>query len=250
MTFLEGIDVSRWQGTTPPLTGLSFLFARATYGTFGDPMYDTHIANAKKRGLVTGAYHFGRSGNVAGQVATFLTKAGNVNLYVLDLESDGANPPMSNAEAQQFIARVKAAGKVIGLYHSQSGYPQLGQMFDWVAKWSSIPPSTGWEFWQYQGSPLDRDRFNGDLIALKRLARLPVPPPKYRVHIAGPTRLYNHPNGTVVGAVTLATYICSLSKVNGLWWYRILTRGDGKPTSQAGRSFKPNRHTSSEVIYG
>ena len=55
---LNGIDVSRWQGTTPSLAGLAFLFAKASQGTTKDPMYDTHIANARKAGLVVGAYCF------------------------------------------------------------------------------------------------------------------------------------------------------------------------------------------------
>ena len=169
---LAGLDVSSYQSTTPPLTGKSFLFARATYGTWHDPDYAMHIANARKAGLVTGAYHFGRSGSIepiADQVREFLLAAQDADLLALDLEGDGGHVGMTNAEAGAFIAAVQKT-RPIGLYHSLSGYPSVGQDFNWVAFWGTTPPSITWTFWQYQGSPLDLDRFNGDLAALRLLA--------------------------------------------------------------------------------
>lgn len=169
---LDGIDVSVWQSTTPDLTGQSFLFARATYGTAIDGKYAMHIANARAAGLTVGAYHFGRSTSaapIATQAAVFLGAAGDVDLYVLDLESDGSAVGMTNAEAAQFIAAVQATGRKCGLYHSASGFPQLGQDWNWVAQWTANPPTIPWTFWQWQGDPLDRDRFAGDAAALAAL---------------------------------------------------------------------------------
>jgi hypothetical protein len=60
--------------------------------------------------------------------------------------------------------------------------------------------------------------------------------------IDGPTRLYSKVGGTVIGAVTKASYTCTKSKVGGLWWYRIAA---GKRTGQA---LKPNRHTTVRAI--
>jgi lysozyme len=175
---IDGIDVSRHQSTTPALGGLSFAFARATYGSYGDSKYAVHSAAFRAAGIVAGAYHFGRSTpSPELQVAAFLKAAGGADLLALDLESDGGNVPMSAAQARAFIAAVHAAGRKIGLYHSRSGFPSLGQDWNWVAKWGSAAP-TGipWAFWQWQGSPLDRNRFNGTLADLNRLGgRAPAP---------------------------------------------------------------------------
>lgn len=164
-----GIDVSAHQASTPALAGLSFLFARATYGTARDPMFAAHVARARAAGLVVGAYHFGRATNVDDQVTAFLqavVAAGNVDLLALDLEADGGNPAMSSTQARAFLAGVQARGRRIGLYHSTSGYPSLGQDWRWVADYraSSVDaggPPVAWDVWQYRGSPLDLDTFRG-----------------------------------------------------------------------------------------
>ena len=175
---LNGIDISKWQPRTPGLAGLSFAFARATYATVVDPRYATHVAAFRRAGVVVGAYHFGVGfQSPAAQVSAFLRTAQGASLLVLDLERDSTET-MTQAEAREFIRLVHSAGRKIGLYHSRSGFPSLGQDFNWVAQWGSVPP-TGirWAFWQWQGSPLDRDKFNGDVIALRALAGLPVPVP-------------------------------------------------------------------------
>lgn len=162
---VQGIDVSKWQPTTPSLTGLSFLIARASIGTVIDPTYSMHIANARKAGLVVGAYHFGDNRTTAAEQArVFLKAAGDVDYYFLDHE--GANQ-MSTAQAKAFIAAVRAAKGKCGLYHSLSGFPDLGQDFNWIALWAGSPPRIPWLFWQYQGSPLDSNVFNGTLEQLR-----------------------------------------------------------------------------------
>lgn len=162
-----GIDVSVYQSTTPPLAGLSFLFARASIALSADTMYAKHIAKARAAGLVTGAYHFGNdSFDPATQAAVFLKAAGDVDFYFLDVEGRRA---MSYPQIRAFFAAVRKAGKQIGLYGSESGFPQLGQDFSWVANWSSTP-SIPWDFHQYRGSPLDLDRFNGTDAQLRALA--------------------------------------------------------------------------------
>lgn len=169
MTTLQGIDVSHYQAVTPPLAGLSFLFAKATEGvTFVDPLYATHTAAARAAGLVVGAYHFGVADDGAAQARAFLAVAAAADLLALDLETSAA--PMTNAQATAFIAAVHAAGRKVGLYHSLSGFLRLGQDWDWVAKWSSVPPPLPWTFWQWQGTPLDKDAFNGDVASLRALA--------------------------------------------------------------------------------
>jgi hypothetical protein len=168
----RGIDVSHHQASTPSLTGYDFLIARASIGTTPDAMYATHIKNARAKGLVVGAYHFNWSTlSVAAQVKTFLDRAGDVDLYFLDVEyaGNGINA-FSRAQATDFIQRVRATGRKCGLYMSESAfYTNVPNDYRWVANWSQ-PPSMGWTFWQYQGSPLDKNRFNGSLEELRALA--------------------------------------------------------------------------------
>jgi hypothetical protein len=171
---VKGVDVSKWQATTPPLAGLDFLFARASVGTVKDDMYAWHTLHASAAGLIVGAYHFGYTGHTSAQVAAFLDAAGDVDLYALDVEGPNAQ---THLEATAFIKAVKATGKVCGLYHSDSGFFDAGQDFDWVAKWSPTPPKRHWDFWQYRGSPLDLDRYNGSRADLDKLAGRPSAPP-------------------------------------------------------------------------
>lgn len=174
---LQGIDVSHWQKKTPILTGLGFLIARATYGTDPDSTFVMHTTAARKAGLVTGAYHYGRHGNVSGQVDAFLQAAetADVDLIAVDLEKDGDNPAMTNAEAKAFIDAVRARGRKIGLYASSlRPYPDLGQDWRWVADYRDIShPPVAWDIWQYTSSDgkLDRDRFRGTKDELRLLGR-------------------------------------------------------------------------------
>lgn len=64
---------------------------------------------------------------------------------------------------------------------------------------------------------------------------------RFLVSIGGYTTLYTTPNGSRVGAVSAATYVAARSKVNGIWWYRIISKQGGGKTANAGRYFKPNR---------
>ncbi len=166
----EGIDVSVWQANTPPLTGLAFLFARASYGSTVDPRYAQHTGNARAAGLVVGAYHFGTSEPVVDQVAAYVSVIRGANLFVLDYESEQGRQRMSPTQAREFIRAIQARGLRVGLYASESGFPSLGQDWNWVANWSARP-TIPWSFWQYQGSPLDRDRFNGAATELVAFAQ-------------------------------------------------------------------------------
>ena len=173
---LEGIDLSKYNGTAWSRDGLAFMFARATYGATVDPRYSAHVRRARSTGMVVGAYCFGVGfETAAAQAAAFLRASRGAELLILDLETD-PHKSMSNEQARDFIARVHASGHRIGLYHSRSRFPTtLGQDFNWVAQWGDRPPmGLPWAFWQYQGHPLDRDRFNGDLAALHKLAGRPA----------------------------------------------------------------------------
>jgi hypothetical protein len=167
---IEGLDVSQWNAATPPLAGQSFALARATYGTGIDTRYAMHAANFRKAGIVTGAYAFGVFADGAAQAAAFLEVAHDADLLALDQEVEPGKTPMTDAQARAFIVAIHAVGRKCGLYHQLSGYPFLGQDWDWVAVWGSVPPPRHWNFWQYQGVGVDRDRFAGTLADLHALA--------------------------------------------------------------------------------
>lgn len=208
MARLEGPDFSKWQPLTPPLTGQSFAFARATYATSPDLKFGMHVANFRKAGLAfIGAYHFGvgaAQAAIADQVTAFLRAAvpWNVDGLVLDVERNNRVrernaegewvwrqlPTMTRTEGREFIRllRVKVPGKPILLYSSRGTWPgDLGQDANWIADYTLAArvvrrPLTRlpWAFWQWTNSPWDRNYFNGDLAALRRLAgsRLAKPP--------------------------------------------------------------------------
>lgn len=67
------------------------------------------------------------------------------------------------------------------------------------------------------------------------------PAPQYlAVVITGSTPLYEKPLGTRAGSVTRASYKCTRQKIDGAWWYRIVSNLAGGSTSLAGRYFKGN----------
>lgn len=179
---LEGVDVSTHQATTPPLDGVDFLGVRATFGTTPDAMYVTHSGVARAKGIPVIAYHFGRNaqfGSIASQVEAFLGAAAGADGLALDFEKDvygtEARPPMTVAEAREFVDRVHAKGRHCGLYASTAyPYPEVGQDWRWVADYRSAVVTAGgppipWDLWQYTSSPLDRNRFRGTLAELRTL---------------------------------------------------------------------------------
>lgn len=167
---LDGIDISKWQTATPPLGGLAFVFARASIGLATDQLYDDHARHVRAAGIVLGAYHYWLQGDPAGQVATFLGRSRDADLWAIDLEGAGHTSPVAHAEVRDMIRRIQSTGRKVGLYASDSGYPELGQDYRWIAKWSGPAPSKAWTFWQVGGTGVDHDKFRGDQAALDALA--------------------------------------------------------------------------------
>jgi Glycosyl hydrolases family 25 len=174
---LNGIDVSSHQAHLPAAAG-SFVIARAAYGWTADTLYRSHVAAARARGLVVGAYLFGRHGRIHDQVAALADQlaAAPADIVALDLERDGGLVAMTTAEAGDFIAAAQdALGQGVGLYHSTSGYPNVGQAWRWVADYRARYGLTGppipWDVWQWTSSngTLDRDRFDGTAAELRAL---------------------------------------------------------------------------------
>ncbi len=178
-TWAKGIDVSYANARMPNLTGRDFVFVRATYGTHEDSRWRSHSAAVRRAGRRLGAYAFGIYGDGAAQARAFLATAGTADLLALDFEKEAGRPRMTKAQGRAFIAAVHAAGREIGLYASVSGFPDLGQDWNWPAGgpgWDTVagsttPPRMPWTIWQYRGAPLDLDVFHGDPAELEAFAR-------------------------------------------------------------------------------
>jgi GH25 family lysozyme M1 (1,4-beta-N-acetylmuramidase) len=179
MTNAKGIDISKWQTSTPSLIGRSFVIARATWQTSKDIRFDMHAKNVLAKGKVLGAYHFGTGdATAAAQAKAFLAAVGKKpSFLVLDLERNAHGTTMSKARAAAFIKQVKALDpykRKVGLYASSGNWPgNLGQDFNWVAHWGVDQPTRKWVLHQYRGSPLDLDQFNGTVSEMRAYFKFP-----------------------------------------------------------------------------
>lgn len=126
-----------------------------------------------------------------------------------------------------------ADGRRTGIPHGYQDYP-----------WSLLRNAAGM-LQLGNGETVNSEFGAGRVYAYLTPADPVVSTTHYRVTITGPTRLYETPNGVKDGSVSVATYICTRSKVAGLWWYRILPTA---ATANHGRYFKPTRYTKVVVL--
>jgi GH25 family lysozyme M1 (1,4-beta-N-acetylmuramidase) len=205
MGTVRGIDVSRWQGDFDwkDHPGLSFGMCKATEGTeLTDPEFGL---NWDKMWWYQGdhrfprfAYHFFHAGMDPVQQAEFLVLTAKRrglqpgDNFVLDLEStradgsnDGLPPATVAARATAFLHTVNemAPGHRV-LVYSYPAFIRAGNCagldpwFLWIANYlvsqPEVPaPWSKWTFWQDGDSPLDTDRYNGDLASLLAFTRMP-----------------------------------------------------------------------------
>jgi hypothetical protein len=173
---LSGRDFSANQDRLPDLTGLDFAIVRAGIGFATDTRYAEYSGNVRDAGLTLGAYWFWIDGQPDEAADLFVETTRDAAFLALDLEGPGSGSQDGKAQARAFIRRVHELGRTIGLYHSLSGFPELGQDFDWIAFWASVEPPVPWAFWQYKHDAPDLfDRFNGSLADLVALTEAPVP---------------------------------------------------------------------------
>lgn len=154
------IDVSKYQTSLPPLSGVLGVIARAGIGTKPDATFVDHIHDAKAAGKFTGSYWFNWGTlSISDQVDAYIAMekaVGGVDLHVLDWEGD-ASYDFSPAQATQFMTLYRQrTGFPIALYASQSRFRDLGQDWNWIAFYSQNPPTKRWDMWQY-GSYLGVD---------------------------------------------------------------------------------------------
>lgn len=180
--YLEGIDVSRWQGTIDWPTvasagGKQFAFIKATEGTtYVNANYASDHAHARAVGIRTSAYHFAQpSASTADGVAQADWFVANMGLTsgdlfpALDLEVRNS---LTNSQlitwVQAFMGELYARTGMKGaIYVSPSFWSSYmnnttwfaanGYTVLWIAHWfvkaPTVPASNwagrGWTFWQY-----------------------------------------------------------------------------------------------------
>jgi GH25 family lysozyme M1 (1,4-beta-N-acetylmuramidase) len=205
-----GIDVSNHQGwidwSWVASSGAKFAYAKATEGTgYLDPHFNYNYHAAKRNGLYAGAYHFARpdvSGGRA-QANYFLDRAqfandGRTLPPMLDIEWPwtGSRAPFpcyglsrwqlgkwisdSHTRVRERTGRPTMIYTNINWWNPCVGYnTSFGRHPLFIARYAGGPGSLlagwrDWTIWQYSSAgwlPGDQDVFNGNLAALKRLAR-------------------------------------------------------------------------------
>lgn len=171
-----GIDVSRYQGAIDwekvKKSGVDFVLLRSSIGdgtttvSGEDIRFSSNVVEAKKAGLMVGAYHYLWAETVedARTEAKFFIKT--ISPYaldfpaVLDFEEPSQQENLTNAErtaiAKAFLEEVKNAGYYPMLYTNKSwavGYLNMDELKDyeiWLAEWFRQPTYTGdFGIWQY-----------------------------------------------------------------------------------------------------
>ena len=214
--YLEGIDVSHYQGTIDwtqvPGSGRRFVVMQATVGeTYVDPTYATNHAGARAAGLPIAAYHFAwpldLPNDAVIQADWFAQNAALLPgdlIPALDLEQTGGlSPAALQVWVGAWLGEVYAKLGVRPMIYTSpsfwanamgdtSMFADQGFAVLWVAHWSTSSPTVpgnnwgghGWTFWQYSncGSVtgisgcVDLDRYNGSDLTGMTFNYLPLPP--------------------------------------------------------------------------
>lgn len=189
-TKLSGIDVSYYQGDVDwqavKAAGVTFAFARATYGSSKvDPQFSTNWPAIKAAGINRGTYHFYVStDDPTEQADLFVRTVGSLDADdlppVLDVESGSGTTNLVNGVQTWLDAVEQQLGRTPMIYTGPSFWNEymtggFGNYPLWVAEYGvSEPKATNgwstWAFWQYSESgsvagisPVDLDYFNGSL---------------------------------------------------------------------------------------
>lgn len=197
---IEGLDLNHWRPlndfTKPKKLGHVFFINKATEGTgFLDGTLNIHIPKAIDQGLLTGAFHYLRTGFDPNLQAEFYwEKIKNLKLDfppLLDVEPYSNAVSLLESTAKIFIERIKVlSGKQPWIYTNQNTWnllknPSWSLNYKlWLASYSSKPympkPWTKYTLWQFtstyplegEAKTFDCSRFDGDENDLRILLGL------------------------------------------------------------------------------
>jgi len=203
-TRLEGLDVSKWQGSISwsqvAASGKKFAIVRASAGSLTtDEWYAANRSGARANGIALGAYHYANPDSAANDAlneANFFlslaTPARGDILPVLDVEvTNGLSVAAMQAWVSTWLQRVTSVLGVRPMIYTSPSFwtTYLGDtaMFAnaghrlWIAHWGVDSPripagnwgGLGWTFWQYTSTGsvpgvsgnVDLDRYNGTQLA-------------------------------------------------------------------------------------
>lgn len=153
---LHGFDVSAFQGTSVPRA--DFIFIKATEGSgYASSRFHAQWADAKRKGMLRGAYHFARPerSSAASQADRLLARADAVpgEMLCLDLEASELNQSRTNAWARAFGDRLREkAPDVTTVVYLGSGYASsntgrdLADHFDfwWYPQYPTSEKTSTW----------------------------------------------------------------------------------------------------------
>ncbi len=168
-----GIDVSQYQGNIQwekvkafeQGPTINFVFIRASMGSTGkDTKFKENWRNAKKQGIIRGAYHYYRPDeNSLKQAANFiqmvdLTKGDLIP--VLDIEEIATKQPIDKLRLglKRWLTKIEAHYGVKPMIYSSDAfytlYLQTGDFDDypiWIANYNRVksPWTNNWELWQF-----------------------------------------------------------------------------------------------------
>jgi len=195
---VQGIDVSKWDGTinwtSVKSAGNAFAFIRVSDGLNSpDAYFASNWKNAKAAGVYRGVYqYFEASQDPTAQANLVLSNLGS-DLgelpAVVDVEvTDGESAATIRAAVDTWSSVIaKGTGRTPIVYVSPGFWPSVGGAAEtdglWVANWGVSCPSlpsawSSWLFWQYSDTgsvsgisdQVDLNRFNGSLAQLAAYA--------------------------------------------------------------------------------
>lgn len=190
---LNGIDISHWQGRMD-FSPYDFVIMKASEGDgYKDPMLDTHydILHASRDGKpdknkLYGFYHYARpdlDNSPESEADWFLSLVGaHVGTAIFALDWEGQSLRYSADWAHRWLKRIYEKTGVRPLLYMSASEENTGKYNAirddnyglWVAHYGVTSPRVKhWPFyamWQKQGSPLDKDVFNGDKDAWRKYA--------------------------------------------------------------------------------
>jgi lysozyme len=212
---MSGIDVSHYQQTIDweqvYRVGVSFAFIKATEGSsVFDKLFHQNWRNAKKAGILRGAYHFFLPQlDAVSQADYFLEKLGSDRGElppVLDVELlTSSSPAQIISGARKWLETVKSSLGCKPILYTGSAFwrntlknsAAFSEYPLWIAHYTSGPnpllPAawSNWTFWQFSqqgkvaGIPgnVDLDVFNGSAVDLENFCVSRKPSSKTRVAV-------------------------------------------------------------------
>ncbi|MFM2105861.1 MAG: hypothetical protein RL338_893 [Chloroflexota bacterium] len=202
--YLEGIDVSVWQGAIDwsqvAAAGKRFAIVRASAGSLtADTRYAANRTGARRAGIPVGAYHFAnpdRAANDALNEANWFLANASISsgdmIPALDVEvTNGLSAAEMQAWVSTWLERVRTVTGVRPMIYTSPSFwasalgdtrqfADAGYTVLWIAHWGASAPTVpaanwggkGWTFWQYSSTgvvpgisgDVDLDRFRGSSL--------------------------------------------------------------------------------------